>query len=90
MKKQMLLNDERPMITVSIIMPVDVFKDLEQVSHEKEMSSVEALIRFYIGQGLRKDLVELRRKHSAEYAKEILGKHQIDPKIIEEVTAVIG
>jgi hypothetical protein len=54
------------------------------------MSSFEALIQFYIGQGLRKDLVELRRKQSAEQAKHILGKYNIDPKIVEEVVAVVS
>jgi hypothetical protein len=37
-------------------MPVDVMDDLQEISQAKEMSSVEALIQFYVGQGLRRDL----------------------------------
>lgn len=90
MKKQMRLTKDRPTTTVSLKMPVDVIDDLQRVAQTKDMSSFEALIQFYVGQGLRKDLVELRRKQSAEQAKHILGKYNIDPKIIEEVVAVVS
>jgi hypothetical protein len=90
MKKKLLLSKERPTTTLSINVPVDVLEDLQQVAQDKDISSVEALIQFYVGQGLRQDLVALRRKHSAEQAKQILGKHHIDPKVIEEVVAVMS
>ncbi len=90
MKKKMLLSEERARTAVSINIPADVLEDLEKVAHEKEMSSIEALIQFYLGQGLRNDLAELRRKHSAEQAKQILGKHHVDPKVIEEVVAAMS
>jgi len=89
MKKKMLLSKERTKTTVSVNVPVDVLEDLKNVAHAKEMSSIEALVQFYVGQGLRQDLAELRRKHAAEQAKQILGKYHIDPQIIEEVAAAV-
>ena len=90
MKKKMLLTKDRPTTIISLKMPVDVMEDLEKVAKAKDMSSTEALIKFYVGQGLRKELAELRRKQSAEQAKQILGKYNIDQRIIEEVIAVVS
>lgn len=89
MKKKMLLTKDRPTTTITLKIPVDVMQDLEKAAEEKEMSNAEALIQFYVGKGLRKDLAEIRRKHSVEQAKQILEKHHIEPKIIEEVVAVV-
>lgn len=54
MKKPMLV--DRPKMTLEIDMPVDVVDDLKLIAKEKDMSNVNALIRFYVGQGLRRDL----------------------------------
>ena len=90
MKKPMHISKDRQTTTISLKVPVDVLDDLETVSQAKEMSNVEALIQFYVGQGLRRDLAELRRKHSVEQAKHILDKYNIDPKVIEEVMTVMS
>ena len=90
MRKEMLLPKDRPTTMVSIKMPLDVTRDLEAVAEAQNVSSIEALIQMYIGQGLRKDIKELRRKNSAEQAKQILGKYNVDPKIIEEVVTVMS
>lgn len=90
MKKKILLSEERARTAISVNIPTDILKALENIADEKEMSSVEALIQFYVGQGLRRDIEEFRRKHAAEHAKQILGKYHIDPQIIEEVTAVMS
>lgn len=86
----MHISKDRPTTTISLKIPVDVLDDLETVSQAKEMSNVEALIHFYIGQGLRRDLADLRRKHSVEQAKNILDKYNINPRVIEEVMTVIS
>ena len=90
MKKSMHISKDRSTTTNSLKLPVDVIDDLQNISQEKEISSMEALIQFYVGQGLRRDLADLRRKHSAEQAKHILDKYNIDPKIIEEVVTVMS
>ncbi len=43
---------------VSIQVPVDALESLRKVAESREMS-VEALLRLYIGRGLRQDLTKL-------------------------------
>ena len=50
MKKPMHISKDRPTTTISLKVPVDVLDDLDTVSQAKEMSNVEALIQFYVGQ----------------------------------------
>lgn len=45
----------RPTETVSINIPVDALESLKQIALSRSMSW-EALIKFYIGQGLRQDI----------------------------------
>ncbi|WP_353258805.1 hypothetical protein [Prochlorothrix hollandica] len=40
---------------VSVCMPVSVIESLQKIAEERD-TSLEALIRFYVGQGLRQDL----------------------------------
>jgi hypothetical protein len=44
--------------TVSIRIPTDTLESLKKVAHSKDMSP-EALMKFYIGQGLRQDLAKV-------------------------------
>lgn len=48
----------RPTETVSIKIPKDTLKSLQKVAEIRGMS-VEALLKFYIGQELRQDLAKL-------------------------------
>ncbi len=70
-------------------MPLDVKDDLERVSRSKGMSSLQALVKFYTGQGLRRDMADIRRRNYTEQARKILGKHNIDPEIINEVVHAV-
>ena len=45
----------RPTQTVSLRIPTDTLEALQQVAARRDMSC-EALLKFYIGQGLRQDL----------------------------------
>lgn len=47
----------RPSQTVSLNIPIDTLQDLENIASKRDMS-VEALLKFYIGQGLRQDLAK--------------------------------
>ncbi len=44
--------------TVSIKIPIDTLRSLEKVAASEDMSP-EALLKLYIGQGLRQDLAKL-------------------------------
>ncbi|MEW5911889.1 MAG: hypothetical protein AB1814_04990 [Thermodesulfobacteriota bacterium] len=90
MKKKMKLSEKRPLTMISLRMPADVLEDLKRVARLKEMSGYQALIKFYVGQGLRKDRADLRRKDAVQKARVILEKHKVDPKIIEEVVETVA
>ena len=53
------LNRHRPMTVISMQFPADVIEDLEQVAPLRGMTGHQALIRAYVGQGLRVDLDRL-------------------------------
>lgn len=50
------LRKDRPMVTVTMRMPKDVIADLKRIAPLKGHSGYQALIRAYVGQGLRVDL----------------------------------
>lgn len=53
------LKKDRPMMVISMRIPEDVIEDLKEVAPALGFSGYQPLIRSYIGQGLRKDLVRL-------------------------------
>lgn len=69
--------------------PVDVLEDLKRVAQRKGVTGYQGLIKLYIGQALRKDLVELRETEAAERARRVLEKHTVDAAVIEEVMAAV-
>jgi len=50
------LQKDRPMSSITIRMPEDVVEDLKRIAPILGFSGYQPLIRFYIGQNLRKDL----------------------------------
>ena len=53
------LRQDRPMTTVTLRMPEDVIDDLKRIAPLLGYSGYQPLMRAYIGQGLRADLVRL-------------------------------
>ena len=53
------LDQNRPMMAVTIRMPEDVVEDLKRIAPLLGFSGYQPLIRAYIGQGLREDLEKL-------------------------------
>ena len=83
--KKMKPSKDRPTTSITMRMPVDVLEDLKRVAPIKGMSGYQALIKFYVGQGLRKDLADITRQEFAQRTKEVLQKHKVPPKAIEEI-----
>lgn len=50
------LAKHRPMVPVTLRMPEDVIEDLKRVAPRKGFSGYQALLRAYVGAGLREDL----------------------------------
>ena len=62
------LNKNRTMVPVSIRMPEDVIEDLKKVAPQLGFSGYQPLIRAYIGQGLRQDLMRLETTLGLNYS----------------------
>jgi hypothetical protein len=83
--KKMKLAKDRPSTSITMRIPVKVLEDLKRVAPIKGMSGYQALIKFYIGQGLRKDLADMMRQDFAERTKDVLQKYNVPPKAIKEI-----
>jgi hypothetical protein len=56
MKKAMTPTKDRPTTMISMRIPVDVVEKLKKIAPAKGMTGYQALIKYYVGKGLREDL----------------------------------
>ncbi len=79
--------------SVTINIPKDVLEALRRVSTQKDMS-MEALLKFYVGQGLRQDLSKHYSEHVLETTAQVLSQHiQSEAEvttILREIRAAAG
>ena len=78
------LQKDRPMTQISIRIPDDVIDDLKMVAEALDFSGYQPLIRFYIGQGLRKDLDRIEMTRTNMLIKS-LKKHGLSDAQIQEI-----
>lgn len=64
----------RPAEVVTLKVPVDTLEALGRIAGTRDMS-VEALIKFYVGQGLRQDLAKRYGDRLLESAASVLARH---------------
>lgn len=83
---QKRLRKDRPMTTISIRLPEDVIEDLKVLAPVLGFSGYQPLIRAYIGQGLRKDLVKLENDQM-KLVVDSLRRHGVDAQLIAEAIA---
>jgi hypothetical protein len=76
----------RPMTSISIRMPEDVLENLKEVASALGFSGYQPLIRFYIGQSLRKDLARIDADPVALMA-ESLRRHGVADAVIDDAVA---
>lgn len=76
------LRPDRPMTTISLRMPEDVIEDLKRVAPLLGFSGYQPLIRAYIGQGLRSDIVRLEKRPDLSTLVESLRKHGVPERVI--------
>ena len=60
--------------TIELEIPVDALAKLRTVAEDRDMS-VEALVRFYVGQGLRQDLARLYSERIIQTTERVLARH---------------
>ncbi|MEP7342112.1 MAG: hypothetical protein ABI977_30560 [Acidobacteriota bacterium] len=65
-KLKQRLRKDRPASTVTIQLPDDVVSDLKQVALHLGFTDYQALVRAYVGQGLRADLERLESRTKAK------------------------
>jgi len=59
---------------VLLKVPVDAMRSLEQVATSRDMS-IDALLKFYIGKGLRQDMAELFGDRLLKTTSIVLARH---------------
>ncbi|MEG4170245.1 MULTISPECIES: hypothetical protein [unclassified Microcoleus] len=70
---------------VSLNIPIDTLASLEKIAANRDMS-VEALLKFYIGQGLREDLAKVFSERLLDKTAQVLARHLESP---EEISTII-
>jgi len=60
--------------TVSLEIPKDTLDSLKKIAQNRDISTV-ALLKFYIGQGLRQDLAQLFSNRVLEATAQVLARH---------------
>ncbi len=83
------LRKDRPMTMVSIRIPDDVLDDLKRVAPMLGFSGYQALIKAYIGQGLRSDLERLEGGVELTALIESLRKKGVTDDIISSAMAEV-
>lgn len=81
------LQKNRPMTMVSIRIPEEVIEDLKHVAPVLGFSGYQALIKAYIGQGLREDLERLESSVEVSALIKSLRKKGVKEEIISSAMA---
>ena len=80
------LNKNRQMTSISIRLPEDVIEDLKEIAPALGFSGYQPLIRAYIGQGLRKDQVQMERSQLLTLTESLRKRGVADTVISEAIT----
>ena len=70
---------------VSLNIPIDTLASLEKIAANRDMS-VQALLKFYIGQGLREDLAKVFSERLLDKTGQVLARHL---ESSEEISTII-
>ncbi len=77
------------MASISLRIPEDVVEDLKALAPTLGFSGYEALIRAYIGQGLRQDLARLENDQ-LRLVLDSLRRHGVDARFLAEAVTEAG
>ena len=80
------LRKDRPMTSITLRIPKDIVEDLKHVAPQLGFSGYQPLIRAYIGQGLRQDLVRLEGSNLNKLV-ESLRRHGVEDSVISQAVA---
>jgi len=75
----------RPAVNVTLRVPEDTLASLQKVAESRDMA-VEALVKLYVGQGLRNDLARQFGERVIEKTAQVLSRHLTSE---EEISAIL-
>lgn len=78
------LAKDRAMTEVNLRLPKDVLEDLDRIAPQLGYSNVEALMRAYIGQCLRKDLEKIEQMPEISNLIETLRRKGVNDEILAD------
>ena len=81
------LSSNRPMQTVSFNLPEDVVEDLKRVAPHLGFTDYQALMRAYVGQGLRADVERLSFQLEFTAVLEHLRRQGVNENVIASAIA---
>jgi hypothetical protein len=85
MKKTLIPTKDRPATMISLRVPVDVVEKLKKIAPAKGMSGYQALIKYYVGKGLREDFDLVRQVESVERLESTLARLGLKGDQINEI-----
>jgi hypothetical protein len=74
----------RPSTTIQLKVPTDTYENLERIAAARDLS-VEALMKLYIGQGLRQDLAQRFADQVLDLTAQVLARHGQSPEQVEAI-----
>ncbi len=84
------LSKDRPQMEISLKIPEDVLAELQRIAPQLGFSSAEALIRTYIGQGLRNDLAKLEQMPEVSSLIESLRRKGVKDDVLADAIAELN
>lgn len=83
------LAKDRPMTTITLRIPVDVVESLKQIAPRKGFSGYQALLKCYVGEGLRRDEAQYAFGPAARLIA-ALKRRGVPEALLEEAARDIG
>lgn len=74
----------RPQAAITVRLPEDVLASLEEIAEDKS-TSLEALIRLYVANGLREDIAQLYSHRVLDRVARVLARHIDSPEEVESI-----
>lgn len=84
------LDKNRPMTSITVRFPVDVIEDLKRIAPMLGFSGYQALLKAYVGEGLRKDLERLEPPDDVAGFAKLLEKKGVKRELLDETLAQMG
>lgn len=83
------LTKDRPMTSITLRIPVDVVNSLKAIAPYKGFSGYQALLKAYIGEGLRRDEAQFTFSKEAQLIA-ALKKRGVPDSILEEAAREVA